>query len=182
MAAFNPDPRRLAGSRGLIRSRLSLWRTVTGAAVQEITSGAAILGLNGSIYSVNGSYLHRLNADDLHVENERALVDCGHNGLLALGDGSLFTKDLRLDGQGVTTLSRFDETSSRSVLHSPCPKVRPNASPPMLARWCRARYVPGTEHVFRVVIDGERMALDGWRLVTAPSGARTDRLGRLPVG
>ena len=33
----------------------------------------------------------------------------------------------------------------------------------MLAQMVSSAYVPGTEHVFRVVIDGERMALDGWR-------------------
>ena len=85
----------------------------------HVWCGAILAHANGSIYSVNGSYLHRLNADDLHVENERALVDCSHNGLLALGDGSLFTKDLRLDGQGVTTLSRFDAETFEPVGPAP---------------------------------------------------------------
>ena len=131
----------------------------------HVWCGAILAHANGSIYSVNGSYLHRLNADDLHVENERALVDCSHNGLLALGDGSLFTKDLRLDGQGVTTLSRFDAETFEPVgpaLTLPqgsMGRIAADVGPDGVERV----YVPGTEHVFRVVIDGERMALDGWR-------------------
>ena len=113
----------------------------------------------------NGSYLHRLNADELHVEEERALVDCSHNGLLALSDGSLFTKDLRLDGQGDTTLSRFDPETLEPVGQA---LTLPEGSMGRIAAdidvdGVERVYVPGTEHVFRVVIDGDRMALDGWR-------------------
>ena len=34
----------------------------------HVWCGAILAHANGSIYSVNGSYLHRLNADDLHVD------------------------------------------------------------------------------------------------------------------
>ena len=150
----------------------------------HVWCGAILAHANGSIYSVNGSYLHRLDADDLHVEEERALVDCSHNGLLALSDGSLFTKDLRLDGQGDTTLSRFDPETLEPVGQA---LTLPEGSMGRIAAdidvdGVERVYVPGTEHVFRVVIDGERMALDGGALVTGPSGAARTRLGRLPVG
>ena len=131
----------------------------------HVWCGAILAHANGSIYSVNGSYLHRLNADELHVEEERALVDCSHNGLLALSDGSLFTKDLRLDGQGDTTLSRFDPETLEPVGQA---LTLPEGSMGRIAAdidvdGVERVYVPGTEHVFRVVIDGDRMALDGWR-------------------
>ena len=40
---------------------------------------------------------------------ERRLpADRSHNGMLALSDGTLITKDLRLEGQGSTTITRLD--------------------------------------------------------------------------
>ena len=75
---------------------------------EHVWCGAILAHANGSIMSINGSYLHRLDPDDLSVQAERALVDRSHNGLLALSDGSLVTKDLRLEGQGHTTVSRVD--------------------------------------------------------------------------
>ncbi len=75
----------------------------------HVWCGAIVAHANGSIYSVNGSYLHRLDPVDLSVLAERRLpVDRAHNGLLVLSDGTLITKDLRLEGQGGTTISRFE--------------------------------------------------------------------------
>lgn len=75
---------------------------------EHVWCGAILVHANGSIYSVNGSYLHRLDPFDLSVTVERRLVDCSHNGMLALSDGSLVTKDLRLSGQGCSTVTRLD--------------------------------------------------------------------------
>ena len=132
---------------------------------EHVWCGAILVHANGSIYSVNGSYLHRLDPDDLHVVAERKLVDCSHNGLLSLRDGSLFTKDLRLEGQGATTLSRFDPETLETI---GAPLTLPEGSMGRIAAdvgvdGVERVYVPGTEHAFRVVIDGAEMALDEWR-------------------
>ncbi len=75
----------------------------------HVWCGAIVAHANGSIYSVHGSHLHRLDPVDLSVLAERRLpVDRAHNGLLVLSDGTLATKDLRLEGQGGTTISRFE--------------------------------------------------------------------------
>ena len=79
---------------------------------EHVWCGAILAHRNGDIYSVNGSYLHRLDAQDLSVKAERALpVSRSHNGLLVLADGSLITKDLRLENQGGTTITRLDPES-----------------------------------------------------------------------
>ena len=76
---------------------------------EHVWCGAILAHAGGSIMSVNGSYLHRLDPDDLSVLAERRLpVDRSHNGLLALADGTLVTKDLRLEGQGGTTITRLN--------------------------------------------------------------------------
>ncbi len=132
---------------------------------EHVWCGAILAHANGSVYSVNGSHLHRLDPDDLHVEAERVMVDCSHNGLLALSDGTLFTKDLRLEGQGCTTLSRFDPETLEPVGE---PLTLPEGSMGRIAAdlgpdGLERVYVPGTEHIFRVVVDGDTMALDDWR-------------------
>ena len=132
---------------------------------EHVWCGAILVHRNGSIYSVNGSYLHRLAPDDLRVEAERRLVDCSHNGLLALTDGTLITKDLRLESQGNTTVSRFDPETLNPVGD---PLVLPEGSMGRIAADHDSAgqeyvYVPGTEHLMRVRVDGDDLVLDELR-------------------
>ena len=135
----------------------------------HVWCGAILAHANGSIMSVNGSYLHRLDPDDLSVVVEQRLpVDRSHNGLLALSDGSLITKDLRLRGQGGTTISRLDPDTLELVDE---PLVLPEGSMGRIAaevgsgpgEATEAVYVPGTEHLFRILVDGNKLVLDDWR-------------------
>lgn len=69
--------------------------------------GSVAVHANGDLYTVNGSYLHRL-GPDCSVKGEVALpVDHAHNGLLILDDGSILTKDIRL-GDVPSTLTILD--------------------------------------------------------------------------
>ena len=146
--------------------------------------GAILAHANGSIMSVNGSFLHRLDPDDLSILAERRLpADCSHNGLLALSDGTLITKDLRLEGQGGTTITRLHPDTLALVGE---PLELPEGSMGRIAadrldaadRFDVADqagavdrvdsiehvYVPGTEHIWRLVIDGPDMVIDdAWR-------------------
>ena len=133
---------------------------------EHVWCGAILAHADGSILSVNGSFLHRLNPDDLSVLAERRLpVDRSHNGLLALADGTLITKDLRLEGQGGTTITRLAPGSLELV-----------GEPLVLAEGSMGRiagdlgddgtehvYVPGTEHLWRLVVDDDRLLIDDWR-------------------
>ena len=132
---------------------------------EHVWCGAILAHANGSIYSVNGNALHRLDPDELTIQAERTLVDCSHNGLLSLADATLLTKDLRLEGQGSTTVSRYDPDTLEPV---GAPLVLPEGSMGRIAAdmgddgFDRV-YVPGTEHVFRIRIDGSSMVLEDWR-------------------
>ena len=128
----------------------------------HVWCGAILAHANGSIMSVNGSYLHRLDPDDLTVIAERRLpVDRSHNGLLALADGTLITKDLRLDGQGGTTLSRLTADTLELVGQ---PLVLPEGSMGRIAADLtddgELVYVPGSEHLWRLRIDDDAMSID----------------------
>lgn len=124
----------------------------------HVWCGSILAHANGAIYSVNGSYLHKLDPLDLSVLAERWLpVDRSHNGMLALRDGTIVTKDLRLEGQGGTTLTRLEPESLELVGE---PLVLPEGSMGRIAAdlveidgaQTELIYVPGTEHVWRLVV------------------------------
>ncbi len=129
----------------------------------HVWCGAILAHANGSILSVNGSFLHRLDADDLSIKAERQLpADRSHNGLLALADGTLVTKDLRLEGQGGTTVSRLDLDSLELIGE---PLRLPEGSMASVDTTGEhadreSVYVPGTEHLWRLVVDGDRWIVD----------------------
>lgn len=130
----------------------------------HVWCGAILAHANGSIMSVNGNVLHRLDPDDLSVIIERELpVSRSHNGLLALADGSLVTKDLRLEGQGGTTITRLDPESLELIGE---PLVMPEGSMGRIASDLTANgefvYVPGTERLFRLRVLDDELALDDW--------------------
>ena len=122
--------------------------------------GSILAHANGAVYSVNGSYLHKLDPDDLSVLAERRLpADRSHNGMLALRDGTIVTKDLRLEGQGGTTLTRLEPDSLELVGE---PLVLPEGSMGRIAAdvvevdgsTVELVYVPGTEHLWRLWASG----------------------------
>ena len=139
----------------------------------HVWCGALLAHADGSLYTVNGSYLHRLDPDCAVLAEKELPADRAHNGLLALSDGTLVTKDLRLEGQGASTMTLLSPGTLESVGE---PFVLPEASMGRIAAdrdsdgdWI---YVPGTEHLFRLRWDGERLQLDDtWRPRYRDSGA-----------
>ena len=133
----------------------------------HVWCGAIIAHANGSIISINGSYIHRLDPDDLSILVERQPpADRSHNGMLALSDGTLVTKDLRLEGQGGTTITRLDPDTLELVGK---PLVLPEGSMGRIAAdlsesGAEHVYVPGSEHIWRLRVDGDALAVDEWRL------------------
>jgi hypothetical protein len=128
----------------------------------HVWCGAILAHANGSIHSVNGSYLHRLDPDCQVLAERELPVDRSHNGLLALSDGTLITKDLRLEGQGGTTITRLDPDTLEVIDE---PMVLPEGSMGRIAADHDPDgdtvVVPGTEHLWRIRIDGSGMHLDG---------------------
>ena len=135
----------------------------------HVWCGSILAHANGAVYSVNGSYVHKLHHRDLSVLAERRLpVDRSHNGMLALRDGTIITKDLRLEGQGGTTLTRLHPDSLDPVGE---PLVLPEGSMGRIAAdvvetdggLTELIYVPGTEHVWRLsVADFDEAGSNGW--------------------
>ena len=128
----------------------------------HVWCGAILAHANGSIHSVNGSYLHRLDPDCQVIAERELPVNRSHNGLLALSDGTLITKDLRLEGQGGTTITRLDPDDLGLVAD---PITLPEGSMGRIAADHDSDgdtvYVPGTEHLWRIRVDDDGMRVDG---------------------
>src|SRR5262245_6508531 len=130
----------------------------------HIWCGALLMHENSDLYVVNGSFMHRLDAD-LNILAERRLpVDRPYNGALIMADGRLLTKELRLSG----------EPSSFTVLHPETLEVELvlAMSEPSMGRIAAQRqadgsdhiYVPGDEHVFRYIYKRGGLTQDpSWR-------------------
>jgi len=133
---------------------------------EHVWCGAIQAHANGTIVSVNGSFIHVLDPDDLSIIAERQLpVDRSHNGMLTLADGSLLAKDLRLEGQGGTTLTRLDPATLALIDE---PLVLPEGSmgriaADLVADGTEQIYVPGTEHFWRLTVAGDQLTIDDWR-------------------
>ena len=143
----------------------------------HVWCGSILSHANGAVYSVNGSYLHKLDPDGLSVLAERRLpADRSHNGMLALRDGTIVTKDLRLEGQGGTTLTRLEPESLELVGE---PLVLAEGSMGRIAAdvvdtdgsTAELVYVPGTEHLWRLVVSepGSSDGTGGCGLAIDPS-------------
>lgn len=130
---------------------------------EHVWCGATLAHANGSIMSVNGNHIHRLDPDDLSILVERELpADRSHNGLLVLADGSLITKDLRLEGQGGTTVTRLDP-ESLEILGTPLELAEGSMgriAADLQPDGTETVYVPGSEHLWRLRLDGDELTVD----------------------
>jgi hypothetical protein len=131
---------------------------------EHVWCGAIAAHANGDIIKVNGCYMHRLSPDCQVVAERKLPVDQAHNGLLILADGSIITKDLRLSGQGPSTVTRLDPETLEVIGE---PLALPEGSMGRIASDLTPEgefiYIPGIEHVWRVRVESETLTADrGW--------------------
>jgi hypothetical protein len=130
----------------------------------HVWCGAIAAHENGDIIKVNGCYMHRLDTDCQVVAECRLPVDQAHNGMLVLSDGSIVTKDLRLDGQGRSTITRLSPEGLELIGE---PLLLPEGSMGRIASDLgddgEYIYIPGIEHVWRIRVSSDRLEVDdGW--------------------
>ena len=128
---------------------------------EHVWCGAIAAHINGNIMMVNGNYLHSLSPDCEVVKEAKLPVDQAHNGLIVLSDGTIVTKDLRLENQGQSTISRLDP-DTLELLHKPL--ILPEGSMGRIASDKTEEgefiYVPGIEKVWRVAVEPDELKLD----------------------
>lgn len=127
----------------------------------HVWCGALLAHADGFLYSVNGAYLHQISPACEVVSERKLPLDRAHNGLLSLSDGTLVTKDLRLEGQGPSSLTLLSPGSLEIMGE---PMELPEGSMGRIAADRNPSgdtiYIPGTEHLWRLHWDGTRLELD----------------------
>jgi hypothetical protein len=128
---------------------------------EHVWCGAIAAHANGDIIKVNGSVMHRLDRDCQVVVERHLPVDQAHNGLLVLSDGTIVTKDLRLEGQGVSTVTRLSPDGLELVGE---PLVLPEGSMGRIASDITDDgefiYIPGIERVWRIRVEPKQLTVD----------------------
>ncbi len=117
--------------------------------------GSISVHRNGDLYTVNGSYLHRLSPDCTVVAERQLPTDQAHNGLLILDDGSIVTKDIRLGGQPSTLTVLDPDLEIVATATVPEPSMGRLAVDPS-----GAIHLPGTTRIFRYRWDGKALIID----------------------
>ncbi|MEO1059846.1 MAG: hypothetical protein AAFZ07_00405 [Actinomycetota bacterium] len=127
----------------------------------HVWCGAVAAHGNGDLVGVNGNHLHRLDPDCRVVAERELPVDRAHNGLLVLADGTIVTKDLRLAGQGPSTITRLHPDGLELVGE---PVELPEGSMGRIASDLtddgELIYVPGIERVWRLRVTPDDLVID----------------------
>jgi hypothetical protein len=127
----------------------------------HIWCGAVAVHESGDIININGNFIHRLDPECGVVAERELPINRAHNGMLILSDGSIITKDLRLAGQGVSSVTRLSP-DNLEVMGEPLPL--PEGSMGRIAGDMNADgefiYVPGIERVWRLRVSPDGLAID----------------------
>ena len=127
----------------------------------HVWCGAIAAHQNGNIIKVNGSFMHSLNSNCELLQEKKLPKDRAHNGLLILSDGSIVTKDCRLEDQGNSFITRLNP-ETLELIDEPFPL--PEGSMGRIASDINNSgefiYVPGIEKIFKIKVNETSLELD----------------------
>mgnify|MGYP005661282861 FL=1 len=127
----------------------------------HVWCGAIAAHENGSIIKVNGSFMHVLSPDCEVILEKELPINQAHNGLLILSDGTIVTKDCRLENQQNSTITRLDP-NTLELLHEPF--ALPEGSMGRIASDLNDDgefiYIPGIERIWRIKVLPDALELD----------------------
>ena len=127
----------------------------------HVWCGAIAAHENGSIIKVNGSFMHVLSPECEVILEKELPINQAHNGLLILSDGTIVTKDCRLENQQNSTITRLDP-NTLELLHEPF--ALPEGSMGRIASDLNDDgefiYIPGIERIWRIKVLPDSLELD----------------------
>ena len=127
----------------------------------HVWCGAIAAHENGSIIKVNGSFMHVLSPECEVILEKELPINQAHNGLLILSDGTIVTKDCRLENQQNSTITRLDP-NTLELLHEPF--ALPEGSMGRIASDLNDDgefiYIPGIERIWRIKVLPDALELD----------------------
>ena len=130
----------------------------------HVWCGAIAAHENGNIIKVNGNYMHSLDRNCGVVKETKLPIDRAHNGLLVLSDGTIVTKDCRLEGQGNSSITRLDPNTLETL---DAPLSLPEGSMGRIASDLSSDgefiFVPGIEKIWKIRVSKEGLEVeDDW--------------------
>ena len=130
----------------------------------HVWCGAIAAHENGNIIKVNGNYMHSLDRNCEVVKETKLPIDRAHNGLLVLSDGTIVTKDCRLEGQGKSSITRLDPNTLETL---DAPLSLPEGSMGRIASDLSSDgefiFVPGIEKIWKIRVSKEELEVeDDW--------------------
>ena len=130
----------------------------------HVWCGAIAAHENGNIIKVNGNYMHSLDRNCEVVKETKLPIDRAHNGLLVLSDGTIVTKDCRLEGQGNSSITRLDPNTLETL---DAPLSLPEGSMGRIASDLSSDgefiFVPGIEKIWKIRVSEEGLEVeDDW--------------------
>ena len=127
----------------------------------HVWCGAIAAHKNGSVIKVNGSFMHVLSPDCEVILEKELPINQAHNGLLILSDGTIVTKDCRLENQQNSTITRLDP-NTLELLHEPF--ALPEGSMGRIASDLNDDgefiYIPGIERIWRIKVLPDALEID----------------------
>ena len=127
----------------------------------HVWCGAIAAHKNGSVIKVNGSFMHVLSPDCEVILEKELPINQANNGLLILSDGTIVTKDCRLENQQNSTITRLDP-NTLELLHEPF--ALPEGSMGRIASDLNDDgefiYIPGIERIWRIKVLSDALELD----------------------
>lgn len=127
----------------------------------HVWCGAIAAHKDGSVIKVNGSFMHVLSPDCEVILEKELPINQAHNGLLILSDGTIVTKDCRLENQQNSTITRLDP-NTLELLHEPF--ALPEGSMGRIASDLNDDgefiYIPGIERIWRIKVLPDALELD----------------------
>ena len=127
----------------------------------HVWCGAIAAHQNGNIIKVNGNFMHSLSANCELLEEKKLPKDRAHNGLLVLSDGSIVTKDCRLENQGNSFITRLDPDSLELIDEPfPLPEGSMGRIASELNNLGEFIYVPGIEKILKIKVNKTSLELD----------------------
>ena len=127
----------------------------------HVWCGAIAAHENGNIIKVNGSFMHVLSPECEVILEKELPINQAHNGLLILSDGTIVTKDCRLENQQNSTITRLDP-NTLELLHEPF--ALPEGSMGRIASDLNDDgefiYIPGIERIWRIKVLPDALELD----------------------
>ncbi len=130
----------------------------------HVWCGAIAAHENGNIIKVNGNYMHSLDRNCGVVKETKLPINRAHNGLLVLSDGTIVTKDCRLEGQGNSSITRLDPNTLETL---DAPLSLPEGSMGRIASDLSSDgefiFVPGIEKIWKIRVSEEGLEVeDDW--------------------